>query len=174
MLFLPSLGILEFLLVVWFPFLIDFDFLFSKFAKDRNHRRLITHSLFPYIALLIIGIFFPLILILGICGLVHVITDSIDWGTALFTPLYRAPIGGILPKPPKEIVEIPNYRKRQCWFTKTYYESKPVLTLEISFGALSVLLIIFLNIWYIWIIIFYLFFLILNLRFHFKCRGFEK
>ena len=144
MLFLPSLELLEVCLVILFPFLIDLDFLLSKFAKNNNHRRLITHSLIPYICLLLIGIFFPLFLILGICGVVHILTDTLDWGTALFAPFYSEPLGGTLPKPPEEIINIPDYTKRQCWFAKTYYASSVMLLLEILFGVAAILLIIFL------------------------------
>lgn len=171
MLFLSSLCLIEFCIVVAFPFIIDLDFLLSKYAKNRNHRLLITHSLIPYICLLVIGIFFPLFLILGICGVVHILTDTIDWGTALFAPFYNEPIGGILPNPPKEIVEIPNYRKRQCWFAITYYKSLILLFIEVLFGVIAILLIIFFNIWYIWITSFYFLFIVLQLKFQLKCRS---
>ena len=159
MLFLPIFGLFETLIIAAFPFLIDFDFLLSKYAKDHNHRRLITHSLTPYLGLLVLGIFFPLFLALGICGVVHVLSDTIDWGTALFAPFYSEPLGGILPKPPQKIIDIRDYRKRQCWFTKTYYNSKILIALEVLFGVIAVVLIIFINIWYIWVLLFYFLFL---------------
>ncbi len=170
LLFLPYLGYLEFYIVVFFPFLIDFDFLLSKYAKNNNHRRLITHSLTPYVCLLIIGIFYPLFLILGICGVVHVISDAIDWGTSLLAPFYNDPLGGILKKPPKEIVNITNYRKRQCWFVKTYYTSRIILLLEILFGIASVISIILTNLWYLALLIFYFLFLVLQLNFYKGCQ----
>ncbi|MFX1294945.1 MAG: hypothetical protein ACFFD2_08860 [Promethearchaeota archaeon] len=111
-----------------------------------------------------------MILILGICGVVHILTDMIDWGTALFAPFYSEPLGGILPNPPKEIVEIPDYRKRQCWFAKTYYKSKILLILEAVFGITAILLIIFINIWYIWITLFYFLFLAIQIRFNLTCH----
>ena len=169
MLFFPYLEFLEVWLVVIFPFLIDFDFLLSKYAKNNNHRRLVTHSLIPYFCLLIIGIFFPLALILGICGVVHILSDAIDWGTALFAPFYGEPVGGILPKPPKEIVEIPDYRKRQCWFVKTYYASRFMIALEVLFGVIAILLIIFIDVLYLWVTIFYFLFVVLQLNFYLKC-----
>ncbi|NVM29711.1 MAG: hypothetical protein HWN65_12785 [Candidatus Helarchaeota archaeon] len=174
MLFFPYLEFLEVWLVVIFPFLIDFDFLLSKYAKNNNHRRLVTHSLIPYICLLIIGIFFPLALILGICGVVHILSDVIDWGTALFAPFYGEPVGGILPKPPKEIIEIPNYRKRQCWFAKTYYTSKILLVLEILFGAAATVLIILTDLWYLALLLFYFLFMALQWNFYRKCKKLEN
>ena len=170
MLFLPFLEFLEVCLVILFPFLIDLDFLLSKFAKNNNHRRLITHSLIPYICLLVIGIFFPLFLILGICGVFHILTDMIDWGTALFSPFYSEPLGGILPKPPKEIVEIPDYKKRQCWFAKTYYASSLMLVFEILFGLAAILLIVFIDLWYLWVLIFYFILVVMQLNFYSKCK----
>ena len=154
-----------------FPFLIDLDFLLSKYAKNNNHRRLLTHSLLPYIPLLILGPFFPFVLALGIGAIVHILTDTLDWGTALLTPFYRDPIGGILPHPPKEIVEIPNYRKRQCWFATTYYKNPVLLALEVVFGVAAILLIIIIDIWYLWITLFYFFFVALQVRFNLKCRN---
>jgi len=170
MLFLSSLTILEYIIVVLFPFIIDLDFLLSKFAKNHNHRRLITHSIIPYLCLLIIGIFFPLILILGICGVVHILSDALDWGTALFSPFYKEPLGGILPHPPKEIVEITNYRKRQCWFATTYYKSKVLLFLEIIFGILAILLIVIIDSSYLWITLFYFLFVAFQVHLNIQCR----
>jgi len=174
MLFSPFFPFFEFSLIVAFPFLIDFDFLLSKYAKNNNHRRLITHSLIPYLCLLVIGIFIPLLLILGICGVVHILSDALDWGTALFAPFYNDTLGGILPKPPKEIVEIPNYRKRQCWFTKIYYTSFSLFTLEIVLGLAAILSIIFINFWYLWVLIFYFLFVALQVRFYLSCKQKEN
>ncbi len=174
MLFLPTLGFLEVLLVVAFPFLIDLDFLLSKYAKHRNHRRLITHSLLPYVILLILGIFFPIILILGICGVIHILTDAIDWGTALLNPFYDEPLGGVLPKPPKEVIDIPDYRRRQCWFTKTYYQSKILLGLEVIFGGIAIVLIIINDIAYLWILIFYFTFITMQILAYSRCTSPEN
>ncbi|MHA1276124.1 MAG: DUF6122 family protein [Candidatus Helarchaeota archaeon] len=170
MLFFPYLSFIELLIVVGFPFLIDLDFFFSKFAKNNNHRRLITHSLVPYIPLLIIGIFFPVVLALGIGAIIHILTDTIDWGTALLTPFYKEPIGGILPLPPKEIIEIPNYRKRQCWFATTYYKNSILVIIELIFGVTAILLIVLINIWVSWLLLFYFLFVALQLRFNLYCR----
>lgn len=174
MLFSPFLTIFEFSLIVIFPFLIDFDFLLSKYAKNNNHRRLITHSFIPYLCLLVIGIFIPLFLILGICGVVHILSDTLDWGTALFAPFYKDTLGGILPKPPKEIIEIPDYRKRQCWFTKTYYTSFTLFIMEILFGLTALFSIIFIDFQFLWVLIFYFLLLALQVRFYIKCQKNEK
>ncbi|MHA1264334.1 MAG: hypothetical protein ACTSRS_03785 [Candidatus Helarchaeota archaeon] len=167
--YLPSLNLIEFFLVVSFPFFIDFDFLFSKYAKDNNHRRLITHSLFPYLALLPLGLFYQVLFILGLCGIIHILTDTVDWGTSLFSPIIKEPLGGILPTPPKEVVEIPNYKKRQCWFTKVYYASSIIVVLEIFFGGLAILSILLIDLTYFWIMLFYFVFLMLQIRFYLMC-----
>ena len=78
--------LLEFSLIVLFSFFCDFDVLFIKFAKDHNHRLLITHSIIPSIILIIIGyiLMWPVLIICGFSYSIHIIIDTIDWGTNFF------------------------------------------------------------------------------------------
>jgi hypothetical protein len=170
LLFLPFLTVFEFYLVVIFPFLIDLDFLFSKFAKNKNHRRLITHSLLPYIALLTFGFIYPVFFILGLCGVVHLLIDMIDWGTALLAPFYRDPIGGVLPHVPLNLISEANFEQRQCWFTKTYYRSKVILTVEVLIVLLAISLILIIAVQYLWLMVLYSLFLAFHLTYYVSCR----
>ena len=63
----------------------DLDVFFSKFAKDNNHRLLITHSIIPSVIMLLIGFIFnwEVLIISGISYFSHIIIDTIDWGTNL-------------------------------------------------------------------------------------------
>ena len=169
LLFSPFLTIFEFYLVVFFPFLIDLDFIFSKFAKNNNHRRLLTHSLLPYLALAALGFIYPLFFILGLCGVVHLLIDVIDWGTALFAPFYRDPIGGSLPQVPPNIISESDFQQRQCWFTKTYYGSKLILTVEVLIALLAIALILILGVQYLWLMVFYSLFLAFHLTHYRRC-----
>jgi len=170
LLFLPFLTLFEFYLVVFFPFLIDLDFAFSRFAKNKNHRRLITHSLLPYLALAALGFIYPLFFILGLCGVVHLLIDVIDWGTALFAPFYRDPIGGLLPQVPPNIISESDFQQRQCWFTKTYYSSKLILTVEALIALIAISLILIIGVQYLWLMVFYGLFLAFHLTYYRRCR----
>ena len=113
MIFSSYLSDFEILFIIVVMVIIDFDFLLSKFAKNHNHRRLPTHTFFLYGIFTIIGIIFFIFrisifdftdlwryfILLGICGLIHVGTDSIDWGILLFYPFSQNVIGGILKTP---------------------------------------------------------------------------
>lgn len=170
LLFLPFLTIFEFYLVIIFPFLIDLDFIFSKFVKKKNHRRLITHSLLPYLVLAAFGFLYPLFFILGLCGVVHLLIDMIDWGTSLLAPFYPNPIGGVLPHVPPNLITDATFEQRQCWFTKTYYGSKIILTVEVLFALLAVSLILIIAVQYLWLIALYFLFLVFHLSYYIRCR----
>ncbi|MHA2472456.1 MAG: hypothetical protein ACXAES_04410, partial [Promethearchaeota archaeon] len=61
-------------MVVIFAFLCDFDIFLSKFALDKNHRMLITHSIIPGTIVLIFGLIFNWIALIvsGLSYLIHV------------------------------------------------------------------------------------------------------
>ncbi|HUY00588.1 MAG TPA: hypothetical protein VMV49_13595 [Candidatus Deferrimicrobium sp.] len=103
--------------------------------------------------------------------MVHILTDLIDWGTAIFAPFYSEPIGGFLPNPPKEITEIPDFRKRQCWFARTYYASLNMKLLEILFGIFAIVSIVLIDYHYLWIILFYFVFLAFQIHLNLRCRS---
>jgi len=170
LLFLPFLDSFEFYLVVFFPCIIDLDFLFSGTVKNKNHRRLITHSLLPYLVLAALGFIYPLFFILALCGIVHLFIDIIDWGTALLAPFYKDPIGGILPDVPTSLLSESNFKQRQCWFTKTYYNSWIIRITEVGFGIFTIALILIINAQYIWLMGFYFLLLAFHLSYYLRCR----
>jgi hypothetical protein len=89
-----SLSIWEFMFIVICAAGPDVDFLFSKYAKDENHRNFITHSILIPTILLVVGIiiekyyfipiwfigFHQVIWIGGVAYFSHLALDLIDWG----------------------------------------------------------------------------------------------
>ena len=73
-------------MIVFSAFVCDFDVFFSKYAKDHNHRNLITHSIIPSIIVIVLGIVFnwPALVISGFALFLHIFVDLFDWGTNLF------------------------------------------------------------------------------------------
>lgn len=181
MIFSDYLSDFEILFVIVVMVIIDFDFLFSKFAKNHNHRKLPTHTFFLYGIFIIIGIIFFIfrisifnstdiwryIILIGICGLIHVGTDSIDWGILLFYPFSQNLIGGILKIP--NIKDDENNEMGRCYFINKYYNSNIIKVLEISFGISAVLSILLINIDYFYVLLIYFGTLALHLIQFFRC-----
>ena len=170
--FLPNLSFFEIAFVIFVSVIIDFDFLFSSFLSDHNHRRLPTHGILLYFILLIIGIGFFYFhvnypLLFALAGLFHVGLDLIDWGTALLSPIRtHLLVGGILPPPPSnDGTETP-----QCYFTMVYYGSRTMIILEIAIFLLSVILILLIDFIYLYLLIGYFVILILYLFHYHSCR----
>jgi len=172
--FFQHLSHLDLLLIVGISILIDFDFIFSRFAKDYNHRRLPTHGFPLYLILMGFGVLlaffnFPWLLYAGLAGLVHVSLDLIDWGTCALTPIKRdLLIGGTLkpPSPPSD----PPRRVPQCYFTMTYYHSKIILVVEVAIFFISLILLLLFDFFSLYLLIGYGLFLGLHLLHYLRCR----
>jgi len=162
---------IEVFIVFCFSFLIDFDFILSKYAKNRNHRVLPTHGIMIYLFLIPFGFLLPIFFFLSVAGVVHVFIDCIDWGTAILSPFSKKIYFGILPKPPENIISEKSLNKRQCWFTLTYYKSKILMSIEIIIFIISIISIILINLFYWWFLIFYFLFLFIHLFSFYKCKN---
>lgn len=161
MIFLDYLNIFQIILIISVSILIDFDFLFSKYAKDHNHRRLPTHSFVPYLIILPFGLFLIELLWVGIAGLFHVLLDLIDWGIYPLTPRFRNKImGGFLFVPQVNDGDDP---LKKCYFVNTYFGSKFIIFLEISAFISALLLIIWRSLFYLILLIPYGVFLAMHL-----------
>ena len=81
-----SFSLFEFVFIVFFSFICDFDVFFAKYAIEHNHRMLISHSIIPSFLIIIIGIIFiwPVLFFSGLAYSIHVIIDTFDWGTNFF------------------------------------------------------------------------------------------
>lgn len=176
--FFLKINLFEFFMIIFCSFIIDFDVFFSKYAKDHNHRNLITHSIWPGSVLLIFGIIF-LNLLLMLCGitlLIHVFSDTFDWGTNLF---YTGKTIGlkllITSEEMKNMDEIlSKYKVAHSFFVFRYYNNKFCIILEILVFILMILLNIFLasEFWYFFII--YFFFLSMHMYEYKKLKKIEN
>lgn len=82
----------------------DIDLLYYYFIDaTQSHRQLLTHSLLPYVILLLVGLicyyfgrkpFWSIVIVYaGIGGLSHLLTDSIIGFTILLSPFFDLPVG---------------------------------------------------------------------------------
>jgi len=167
--------LIEFTAIVFSAFIMDFDVLFSKFAKDNNHRMLITHSIIPSIVIILIGIVIlsPVIFLCGFGYLIHIIIDTLDWGTN-FLGIHKKPYGPkfLITKAELDNIEqiLSTYKIKKSFFDIRYYSKKGILIVE---GLLAVTMIISITLFaleFILLIIVYVLFLAFHISgyLHFK------
>ncbi|MHA1376865.1 MAG: metal-dependent hydrolase [Candidatus Helarchaeota archaeon] len=166
----------QILLFIGVSIIIDFDFLFSKYAKNHNHRRLITHTYIPYIISILIGLillllnlteFWMYFFLIGVAGVFHVSLDLVDWGIMLLFPFKREIKGGFLSI--SEDFRGKNDRIPHCYFIIAYYKSKIIRFLEISIASLALLMILIVDINFIYIMLVYVGLLLLHVYQYLKC-----
>ncbi|NVM04279.1 MAG: metal-dependent hydrolase [Candidatus Helarchaeota archaeon] len=175
MLFSQYLSNFQINFIIIASMIIDLDFLFSKFAQKHNHRRLITHTFFPYIIIALISILLinitPLwfyIFLFSVCAIIHVCVDLIDWGISPFLPFNKNFVGGILERPNTNETE--SYWVRRCYYVNRYYGSKIIISIELIFGILAFLSILFFAPNYFEILMIYIFWLVIHLVQFFLCQ----
>ena len=137
--------LLEFAGIVFSAFLSDFDVFFSRYAKDHNHRNLITHSIIPSVILIIVGLLisWPALIISGIAFFIHVFVDLFDWGTNLFYfPKKTYGPRLLMSKEEEENLSeiLSQYKNGASFFDLKYYGNKVALSIE---ALLFVLMIVF-------------------------------
>ncbi|MEE9377807.1 MAG: metal-dependent hydrolase [Candidatus Lokiarchaeia archaeon] len=170
--------ILEFSLIVLFSFFCDFDVIFSKFAKDHNHRLLITHSIIPSIILIIIGyiLMWPVLIICGFSYSIHIIIDTIDWGTNFFY-FQKKQIGFKFLISKDEFENLPKYLAKYkvpaSFFDEKYYGNKICLSIEICLFILMIIFVIIYAFQFILINLLYLPFILFHLSRHFHLKKIE-
>ncbi len=166
------------MLIVFCSFVVDFDVFFSKYAKNHNHRMLITHSIIPSIILFVLGIIFWHILIFcSIAYFIHVFVDTFDWGTNFF--YFQQKVFGLKFLISKEEFEniydyLSKYKNPASFFDFKYYNNKICLIIE---ALLFVLMIVFTGIFaieFIFIVLLYFFFLGFHLSRHFHLKNVES
>lgn len=169
----------EFGLIISCSFIMDFDFLFSKFAKDRNHRMLITHSIIPGIIILIIGLIinWTALIISGFAYIIHIVIDAFDWGTNFFC-IHKNPFGPKLLISKEELDNLPKilpkYKFNKSFFEFRYYNNKVVLIIEALLVILMIVFIIIFAFEYILISVIYIPFLFLHLATYYHLKKLEK
>ena len=176
--FFFNFNILEFSMILIFSFISDFDVFFSKYAKDRNHRMLITHSIIPGTIIVIIGylIDWPALFISGYCYVLHVILDTLDWGTNLFY-FQKKQIGLKLLISKEEFKNLSEYlneyKNPASFFDQKYYNNKVCLLSDVVIFILMITFVIIFAIQYALITLFYFIFLLFHLYRHFALKKTE-
>jgi len=176
--FIP-LNALTFFLAVCGAFAQDCDFILSKYAPEENHRRLLTHTIWPGLAAMAIGGIaeIPWIIIAGINSLVHIFFDCLDWGTTI--------IGGKQLRGPRLLYRGVNLEYHElkekyqehtvCYFTLRWYRNRVMQCIEGGSIAGMVIMFLLLNtpgIW--WGILPYLGFMLLHYTTWVRCARWCK
>jgi hypothetical protein len=165
-------------MVVIFAFLCDFDILLSKFALDKNHRMLITHSIIPGTIILIFGLIFNWIALTlsGISYLIHVLIDTFDWGTNLFYfPKNQVGLKLLISKEEFQNLKryLSDYKRPESFFDKKYYACKVCIIIEIVVFILMILSLLFFALDYFPIVLIYFLFLAFHQYRHFVLKKIE-
>ena len=183
------LTLIEFGIIIIFAIGADFDILFVSLLKiddeDRGHRFFITHSIYPFVAILIFGISIAINLnyhIIWICSLAylsHLILDCIDGGINLFyTERYYGLF--LLTKNEKHLFlgikrALDKERESNPYFMDFRYFTNPIivgLEVLISIAGLISLLVFAIYYWYFYFGFFIL--LAYHLNFYFKGKPFVE
>lgn len=163
-----SFTLIEFSFIVLCSFIMDFDIFFSKYAKDHNHRMLITHSILPGIILIIIGMILSGIFMIigGMAYCMHSLIDTFDWGTN-FTGFSKKPLGLKLLISKEELDNLEEilagYKINKSFFDMRYYSKRGILITEVILAVLMILTVSFLALEYVWMILLYIPFLLFHL-----------
>ena len=157
----------------------DFDVFFSKYAKDHNHRNLITHSVFPSIIIFVLGIIFywPALIISGFSYFIHVFVDLFDWGTNfLYFPKKTFGPRLFMSKEEEDKLSLylAQYKNPASFFDFKYYNDKVALTIEALLFILMMIFIIVFAFEYILIVIIYFLGLYFHLSRHFHLKKIEN
>ena len=170
--------LLEFSLIVITSFINDFDVFFSKYAKDHNHRNLVSHSIIPGVIIFSIGMIFDwsVLIVCGFVYFVHIFVDTLDWGTNFFYfPKKTFGLRFLMPKVEEENLSkyLANYRYPESYFDFKYYNNKICMAIEIILFILMIIFVVFLAFEYIIVVLFYFLGLYFHLSRHFYLKKIE-
>jgi len=171
--------LIEFVFIVLFSFLCDLDVFFAKYAKNHNHRMLISHSIIPGFLILVFGIIinWPAIAFSGAAYSIHIIIDTFDWGTNFFY-FQKKQIGLKLLITKEEFENLPEYlskyKKAESFFDSKYYSSRISLGIEVIVFILMMVSIILFAFQFIFIVFIYFLGLYFHLDRHFKLKRIEN
>lgn len=170
--------LIEFTAIVFSAFIMDFDIFFSKYAKDNNHRMLITHSIIPAIVILILGIIIlsPVIVICALVYLIHVLIDTLDWGTN-FLGIHKKPFGPkfLITKEELDSLDeiLSKYKIKKSFFDFRYYKSRGILITEGILFAVMIITTIVFAFEFVMLIFLYILFLAFHLSGYFHLKNIE-
>ncbi|TXT65829.1 MAG: conserved membrane protein of unknown function [Promethearchaeota archaeon] len=171
--------LLEFSMICIFSFLCDFDVIFTKYARDLNHRNLFTHSIIPSIFIIIVGalITWPALTISGVSYFLHIMVDTFDWGTNLFYfGHYNIGLRLLITKEEQENLEIylDQYKNRASFFDFKRYKNKLWILLSIIIFILMMIVVSIYALEYFYLLIFYFIGLAFHLQRHFHLKKIEN
>jgi len=172
-------NLIEFSLTVIFSFICDFDVVFTRYTKEKNHRMFITHSIIPGCIIIIFGLILNWITlsIIGLVYLIHIIIDTIDWGTNLLYFQHKQ-IGFkvLISKEEFENLStyLSEYKNNASFFDNKYYNSKGCLIAELLLFILMWLFIIIFALPYILITLVYFLGLYFHLSRHYYLKKIEN
>ena len=168
----------EFLLIVSFSFICDFDIFLNKYAKDHNHRLLITHSIIPSVIIIALGYTFrlPILVLCGLSYAIHIFVDTFDWGTNFYY-FSKKQVGFKLLISKEELENLPKYLAKykvpSSFFDEKYFRNKVCLGLEALIFVLMVVFIILFALNYLFLIPIYFLGLYFHLHRHFTLKKIE-
>ncbi|UCC19415.1 MAG: metal-dependent hydrolase [Promethearchaeota archaeon] len=171
--------IIEFIFIVFCSFICDFDVFFSKFAKDHNHRLLITHSIIPSILMIIIGYLlkWSALIFGGFAYSIHIVIDTFDWGTNFFY-FDKKQVGFKLLISEEELENLPNYlnkyKNHASFFDEKYFTNKSCITIEIVIFIIMIVFNILFALQHIYMVLIYFLGLYFHLHRHFSLKKIEK
>jgi len=174
-----NFDLIEFVFIVLFSFLCDLDVFFAKYAKNHNHRMLISHSIIPGFLILVFGIIinWPAIAFSGAAYSIHIIIDTFDWGTNFFY-FQKKQIGLKLLITKEEFENLPEYlskfKKTESFFDSKYYSSRISLGIEVIVFILMMVSIILFAFQFIFIVFIYFLGLYFHLDRHFRLKRIEN
>jgi hypothetical protein len=174
-----SFTVFEFLLIVSFSFICDFDVFFNNYAKDHNHRLLITHSIIPSVVIIIFGYIFilPVLILCGFSYSIHIFIDTFDWGTN-FLYFQKKQVGFKLLISKEERENLPKYLAKYkvpgSFFDEKYFSNKVCLGIEALVFVLMTVIIVLFALNYFFMIPIYFLWLYFHLHRHFTLKKIEK
>jgi len=165
-----TLNIWEYLFIVFCAFCADLDYAFSKYAEDKNHRNFITHTIYPSILFICLGILlnylihfpflfftnFIIIIVGGIAYASHIVLDLLDWGLNPFYTYHTLGLYLTLTQHeknlsrPKTIIQREK-QKDKYFFIKRYYSTTSILIIDFIISVIGFLFVFVFNpqFWYV-------------------------
>jgi len=121
---------------------------------------LISHSIIPSLIIIIIGVIFswPAIFLGGVGYFVHIMMDTLDWGTNVFG-FHKSPVGPkilISSEELKNLSEIlENYKPKFIFYDERYYKNKILMGMELIIFLLMVIFLVIYALDYILVVVLY-------------------
>jgi hypothetical protein len=173
-----NFDLFEIILIVGSSFVCDFDVLFTKYALDNNHRNLFTHSIIPSVIITVIGaiIHWPALIFSGISYALHILVDTLDWGTNfLYFGHHNIGLRLLISKEEQDNLDfyLNQYNRKASFFDFKRYNNKLWISMSVVIFLLMILFVFIYALDYFYLIIFYFIALGFHLYKHFSLKKIE-